>query len=88
MDLFNRQLDLGFDLDYDKEEQEETEFQERLKLYKLNYATRFKIIKYSCFILQSVNVLILWSFLYWDFISKLTSKTQTREKEYNLAMSK
>ena len=74
MDLFNRQLDLGLDLNYDKEEQEETEFQERLKVYKLKYAKRFKIIKYSCFILQSVNVLILWSFLYWDFISKLTSK--------------
>ena len=30
MDVFNRQLDLGLDLDYNKEEQEETEFQERL----------------------------------------------------------
>ena len=59
MDLFNRQLDLGLDLDYDKEELEETEFQERLKVYKRKYAQRFKIIKYSCFILQSVNVLIL-----------------------------
>ena len=75
MDLSHRQLDHGLDLDYDKEEQEQTEFQERLKVYKLKYATRFKIIKYSCFILQSVNVLILWSFLYWDFISKLTSKS-------------
>ena len=64
MYLFNRQLDLGLDLDYDKEEQEETEFQECLKVYKLKYAKRFKIIKYSYFILQSVNVLILWSFLY------------------------
>ena len=26
MDLFNRQLDLGLDLDYDKEEQEELNF--------------------------------------------------------------
>ena len=75
MDLFNRQLDIGLDLDYDKEEQEETEFQERLKVYKLKYAKRFKIIKYSFCILQSINVLILWSFLYWDFISKLTPKS-------------
>ena len=73
--MYNRQLDLGLDLDYDKEEQTKTEFQERMKVYKLKYAKRFKIIKYSCFILQSVNVLILWSFLYWDFISKLTSKS-------------
>ena len=80
MDLLNRQLDLGLDLDYNKEEQQETEFQERLKVYKLKYAKRFKIIKYSCFILQSVNVLILWSFLYWDFISKLTSKRTDSRK--------
>ena len=79
MELFNRQLDLGLDLHYDKEEQEETEFQERLKLYKLKYAKRFKIIKYSCFMLQSINVLILWSFLYWDFIYKLTSKSRDSE---------
>ena len=74
MDLSTSQLDLGLDLDYDTKEQEETEFQKRLKVYKLKYAKRFKIIKYSLFILQSVNVLILLSFQYWDFISKLTSK--------------
>ena len=73
--MFNRQLDLGLDLDYDKEEQEESKFQERLKVYKLKYAKRFKIIKYSFLILQSVNVFILWSFLYWDFMSKLTSQS-------------
>ena len=80
MDLFNRQLDLGLDLDYDIEEQEESEFQERLKVYKLKYAKRFKIIKYRFLILRSVNVLILWSFLYWDFISKLTSKSTDSRK--------
>ena len=80
MDLFNRQLDLCLDLDYDKEQQEETEFQERLKEYKLKYVKIFKIIKYSCFVLQSVNVLNLWSFLYWDFISKLTSKSTDSRK--------
>ena len=75
MDMFNSQYDFGLDLDYNKDEQEETEFQERLKIYKLKYAKRFKIIEYSLFILQLVNVLILLSFLYWDFISKLTSKS-------------
>ena len=64
MDLSNSKLDLGLDLDYDKEEQEEIDVQERLKLYKLKYAKKFKIIKYSLLILQLVNVLILWSFLY------------------------
>ena len=80
MNLSTSQLDLGLDLEYDKEKQEETEFQERLNVYKFKYATRFKIIKYSCFILQSVNVLILWSFLYWDFIFKLTSKSTESRK--------
>ena len=78
--MLNYKYDLGLDLDYDKEEQEETEFQERLKVYKLKYAKRFKIIEYSLFILQLVNVLILWSFLYWDFISKLTSKSTDSRK--------
>ena len=35
MDLSNSQLDHGLDLDYDKEKQEKTEFQKRLKVYKL-----------------------------------------------------
>ena len=80
MDLSTRQLDLGLDLDYDKNEQEGTEFQKRLKVSKLKYVKRFKIIKYSCFILQSVNVLLLWSFLNWDLISKLTSKSTDSRK--------
>ena len=72
--MFNIILDFGLDLDYDKEEQKKTKVQKRLKVYKLNHAKQFKIIKYSLFILQSVNVLIFWSFLYWDFIHKLTFK--------------
>ena len=67
MDLSNSQLDLGLDLDYDKDKQKETEFQERLKIYKRKEAKRFEIIKYSLFILQFVNVLILCSFLYGLF---------------------
>ena len=80
MDLFNRHRDLGLDLDCDKEEQEESEFQERLKVYKLKYAKKFKIMKYNFLILQSVNGLILWSFLYWDFITKVTSKSTDSRK--------
>ena len=74
MILSNSQLDFGLDLDYNKDKQEVTEFQEQLKIYKLNNAKRFKIIEYSLFILHMVKVLILWSILYWDFIFKLTSK--------------
>ena len=59
MNLATSQLDLGLDLVYDKKEQEETEFKKRLKVYKLKYAKRFKVIKYSLFILQLVNVLLL-----------------------------
>ena len=80
MDLSNSQLDLGLDLDYDKEDQKETKIQKRLNVYKLKFAKKYKIIKYSLFILQLVNVLILWSFLYWDFISKLTSKSTDSRK--------
>ena len=80
MDLSNSQLDLGLDLDYDKEKQDTTELKVRLKVYKFKYGKRFKIIKYSLFILQLVNVVILWSFLYWDFISKLTYKSTDSTK--------
>ena len=80
MDLSNCQLDLGLDLDYDKQKQEETEFQVRLKVYKFKYAKRFKIMKYSLFILQLVNVLILWLFLGWGYISKLTFKSTDSTK--------
>ena len=61
MNLSNNQHDLGFDLDYDKEKQEKPEFQERLKVYTFKYATRFKIIKYSCFILigKCLNFLVI-----------------------------
>ena len=80
MDLFHSELDLGLDLDYDKEDQNKTEFQKRLKVYKLKYANKFKIIKYCLFLLQLVNVLILWSFLYWDFVFKFTSKSTDSRK--------
>ena len=80
MTLSNDKLYLGLHLDYDKEEQNETEDQKRLKVYKLKYAKKFKIIKYSLLILQLINVLSFWSFLYWDNISKLTSKNTDSTK--------
>ena len=60
MDLSNSQLDLGLDLDYNKEKKEKSEFQKRFKVYQRKYALRFKVIKYCLFVLQSVDVLILW----------------------------
>ena len=56
MDLSNSQFDLGLDLYYDIKQQEETEFQKRLNIYKLKDAKRFEIIKYSLFVLHFVNV--------------------------------
>ena len=38
MNLFNSQLDLGLDLDYDKKDLKETKFQKCLNVYKLKYA--------------------------------------------------
>ena len=64
MNLSNSQLDLGLDLDYDKNMQEKTKFQKRLKIYKLKDAKLFKIIKYCLFILELVIILFLWSILY------------------------
>ena len=78
--MSNYKLDIGSDLDCDKQEQKETEDQKRLKVYKFKYAKKFKIIKYSLLILQLVNVLILWSFLYRDYIIKLTSKNTDSTK--------
>ena len=53
MDLFNSQLDLGLDLDYDKEDQNETKFQKRLNVYKLKYSKNLKLsnivyLYYNC----------------------------------------
>ena len=45
MDLFNSQLDLNLNLDYDKEYQKKTKFQKCLNVNKLKFAKKFKIIK-------------------------------------------
>ena len=45
MNFSNKKRDLGLDLDYDQEEQEETKDQKRLKIFKIKYAKKFKIIK-------------------------------------------
>ena len=38
INVYNSHLDLGLDSDYDKQEQKETEFQKRLKIFKFKYA--------------------------------------------------
>ena len=74
MDLANSQLDLGLDLVYDIEAQENSNSLNRKELYKLKLTNRCEHIIFCFFILQSANVLLYWTFIYWDFISKLCSK--------------
>ena len=74
MDLSNSQLDLGLDLDYDIEAQEDSYSLIRLELYKLTVTKICEHIIFGIFILQSANVLLLLTFIYWDFVSKLSSR--------------
>ena len=64
MNLSNSQLDLGLDLDYDRDTQEQPANKQRLELYKLNLSKRYKLIVFTLFILQLTNVLILF-FIYY-----------------------
>ena len=59
MNLSNSQLHLGLDLDYERETQEQPANQQRLELYKLKLAKRYKLIIFTLFIQQLTNVLIL-----------------------------
>ena len=74
MDLSNSQLDLGLDLAYDIEAQEDSNSLNRKEVYKIKFTKRCKHIIFCNFILQSANVVLLWTFIYWDIISKLSSK--------------
>ena len=74
MDLSNSQLDLGLDLAYDIEAQENSNSLNRKEVYKLIFTKSCKHIIFCIFIIQSANVLLLWTFIYWDIISKLSSK--------------
>ena len=73
MDLSNSQLDLGLDLAYDIGAQKDSNSLNR-KIYKLKLTKRCEHIIFCIFILKSANVLLLWTFIYWDLISKLSSK--------------
>ena len=75
MDLSNSQLDLGLNLDYDIEAQEDRYSLIRLELYKLTVTQICEHIIFGIFILQSANVLLLWTIIYWDFVSKFSSKS-------------
>ena len=56
MNLSNSQLDVGLNLDYDKEKQEKTECQKRLKVYKFKYAiSRLGINSYNHKIINIQN---------------------------------
>ena len=76
MDLSNSQLDLGLDLAYDIEGQEDSNSLNRKEVYKLKFTKRCELIIFCIFIIQSANVLLLLTFIYWDFISKLSSKNR------------
>ena len=69
--MSNSQLNFGLDLDYDRETHKQSANQQRSELYKLKLATRYKLIAFTLFILQFTNVLILFLFIYWDFLMKL-----------------
>ena len=68
--------------------QEETELQKRLKIYKLNDAKKFKIIKYSLSILQFVKVLFFGQFYIRTLFLNWLLKAQIVEKVYNFLMFK
>ena len=74
MDLSNSQLDLSLDLAYDIEAQEDSNSLNRKEVYNPKFTKRCEHIIFCIFILQSANVLLLWTFIYWDLISKLSSK--------------
>ena len=74
MDLSNSQLDFGLDLAYDIEAQEDSNSLNRKEVYKLKFTIRCEYIIFCIFIIQLANVLLLWTFIYWDFIAKLSSK--------------
>ena len=68
--MSNSQLDLGLDLDYDSKTKEQLANQ-RLELYKLKLAKKYKLIVFTSFNLLLTNVLILFLFIYSNFILKL-----------------
>ena len=72
MDLSNSQLDFGLDLAYDIEAQKDSNSLNRKEVYKFKFTKRCEHIIFCMFILQSANVVLLWTFIYWDLISKLS----------------
>ena len=59
MNLSNSQLDLGLDLAYYIEAQEDSNYLDRKEVYKLTLTRRCEHLIFCIFILQSANVLLL-----------------------------
>ena len=74
MNMSNSQLDLGLDLAYEIEAQEDSNSLNGLEVYKPKMTKICEHIIFCIYILQSANVLLLWTFIYWDFISKFSSR--------------
>ena len=57
--MIDGQINLGLDIDLDRESQKKTETQDCLTVYKLKVAKRFEYIIFGLYILQYANVLLL-----------------------------
>ena len=64
MDSLYGQLNFGLDLNLDIEAQKETKSHGTDKLYKLKMAKKFEHIMFAIIILEVVNGVLLWLFLY------------------------
>ena len=73
MDSIYGQLNFGLNLDLDIETQEKTKAHSTDKLYKLKVDQWFKHIIVEIFIVEVVNGLLLWLFLYLVSITKTFS---------------
>ena len=81
--MSNSQLDLGLDLDYDRETQEQPDIEQRSKIYKLKLAKRYKLSVFPLFILQLTKVLIffhIYIYIYSNFILKLHNQNTRQLK--------
>ena len=62
INLIDGQINLGLNLDLDIEAHKKTQAHDRQKVYKRKVAKRFEYIIFGNYILQYVNVLLLWLF--------------------------
>ena len=62
MDIFNGKINLGLKLDLDIKAQNETNANDRLRVYNLKVANKFVYIIFRNYILENANYLLLWIF--------------------------